>query len=104
MQNIVDTIVRNSALESRSYVVSAVQVANDASPAGLKGYRQKLPFIGGSGIVSPWGQYIQGPVFHEEGLVIADLNLEDLVQARSSFFNMGKEKRDDLFHYQLKRS
>ncbi len=37
---------------------------------------------GGSVIVDPMGQVLAGPLYHKEGLVSAEIDLEDIVKAK----------------------
>lgn len=51
---------------------------------------------GGSGIVSPFGTYIAGPVYDEETIVYGDINLADVDKARFAVNLTGAYSRWDL--------
>jgi nitrilase len=57
---------------------------------------------GGSAIVSPLGDVIAGPLFGEEGVLRAELNLSDLKKARMDFDVFGHYSRPDVFKFEYK--
>lgn len=67
---------------------------------------------GGSAILTPLGQYISGPLYHQEGILFADLELSQLEEARFDFDVTGHYARPDVFtlcvnerpHKNLKRT
>ncbi|MBI2882172.1 MAG: carbon-nitrogen hydrolase family protein [Candidatus Tectomicrobia bacterium] len=52
---------------------------------------------GGSCIVNPHGRVIAGPLGGEEGILYADIDLEDVVQAKLSHDYVGHYNRADIF-------
>jgi nitrilase len=52
---------------------------------------------GGSAIIDPLGQVLAGPVFDEEALLTADLDLEALARAKFDFDVAGNYARPDVF-------
>ena len=52
---------------------------------------------GGSVIVSPLGDVIAGPLFDQEGILYADLDLADVVRAKYDFDVVGHYARPDVF-------
>jgi nitrilase len=52
---------------------------------------------GGSAIVSPLGEIIAGPLFDEEGILYADLDLGEIVRAKVDFDVVGHYARPDVF-------
>jgi nitrilase len=52
---------------------------------------------GGSAIVSPLGQVIAGPLFDQEGILYADLDLALVAQSKFDFDVVGHYARSDVF-------
>ncbi|XP_010503081.1 PREDICTED: nitrilase 2-like [Camelina sativa] len=53
---------------------------------------------GGSVIISPLGQVLAGPNFESEGLITADLDLDDIARAKLYFDAVGHYSRPDVLH------
>ena len=88
------------AYEGRNFLVSACQF----QPPPLDGYvkddawPEDKPIIrGGSVIMSPMGEVIAGPLFNKEGLVFAEIDLNDIVKARYDMDPTGHYSRPDVF-------
>ena len=54
---------------------------------------------GGSVIISPMGEVLAGPLFDEEGIITAEIDLSDVVKARMDFDVIGHYARNDVFLY-----
>ncbi|AKD55280.1 carbon-nitrogen hydrolase family protein [Spirosoma radiotolerans] len=54
---------------------------------------------GGSAIVSPQGEFIAGPLWNEEGILIADLDLDEVLKSKLDFDVIGHYSRPDLFTF-----
>ena len=52
---------------------------------------------GGSAIVGPLGDYIAGPLFGEEGMLVADVDQRLLVEGKFDFDAVGHYARPDVF-------
>jgi nitrilase len=60
----------------------------------------QLPEIlcrGGSAIVSPMGEVLAGPLYDQEGVLVADLNLAEIAQGKFDFDVVGHYARPDVF-------
>jgi len=53
--------------------------------------------LGGSAIVSPLGEYIAGPLYDEEGILYAELDMDVVVGSKWDFDVLGHYYRPDLF-------
>ena len=53
---------------------------------------------GGSMIVSPLGEVLAGPLEATEGLLTAEVDLNDIVRARFDLDVVGHYSRGELFH------
>jgi nitrilase len=76
-------------------------------PADLPGYAElsSQPGImcrGGSAIVSPLGKVIAGPMYDQEGILFADLDLAEVVQAKFDFDVAGHYARPDVFEFRVR--
>jgi len=95
--------IRHIALEGRCYVLSCNQfVTKDMYPKDLHCYNdlKSQPDIicrGGSAIISPLGQYVAEPVFDREELIVADLDLDHVIEGRFDFDPAGHYARPDVF-------
>ena len=53
----------------------------------------------GSAIVSPLGEVLAGPLFGEEGIVTAELDLTEVARSKFDFDVVGHYARPDVFHF-----
>lgn len=99
--------MRHIAHEGRMFLVSACQVQPSPDTLGIKveNWDAQRPLIaGGSVIVSPMGDILAGPLKNEEGLITADIDLEDIKRARYDFDVNGHYARPDVFSLQVDES
>ncbi|MFC4307197.1 carbon-nitrogen hydrolase family protein [Cohnella boryungensis] len=95
--------LRHIACEGRCFVVSCNQYATKMSyPTDLGGYGEieagpEVLCEGGSAIVGPMGEYIAGPLYGKEGMLIADLELAAVARSRFDFDPVGHYSRPDVF-------
>lgn len=95
--------IRHIACEGRCFVLSCCQfVTREMYPADLEVTDELdgLPEIlsrGGSAIVGPLGEYLAGPLFGQEGILTADLDLAQVVQGKFDFDVTGHYARSDVF-------
>jgi nitrilase len=93
--------VRHIAIESGAFVVSAPQYIPasafpDDFPAPLPEGKEVFG-NGGAAIVEPtWGEVIAGPLYGEEGMVVADCDLGDGLKAKRWFDAVGHYGREDV--------
>ena len=95
--------IRHIALEGRVFVVACNQYVTRALyPADfeLKDALQRAPEVlcrGGSAIVAPDGDYLAGPLYGEEGILTAELDLGQVAEARQLLDVAGHYSRPDVF-------
>lgn len=101
---------RHYAFEGRCFVLAAgqVQLAEDLPPE-----LDRLPeleddptaFIqrGGSAIYGPRGDLLAGPVFEEETVLVADLELDQIERETMNLDVTGHYYRDDVFDFDVHR-
>jgi nitrilase len=95
--------LKHIACEGRCFVLGCNQFVTKAMyPADLPGVEElaSQPDImcrGGSVLVSPLGEVIAGPLWDQEGMLIADLDLREVARARFDFDVTGHYSRPDVF-------
>jgi nitrilase len=94
--------MRHIALEGRCFVLSCNQFARrsdypPAYPGDLPRDPNAIVTRGGSCIVNPLGDVIAGPVYDEEVVLTADLDLGDTIRAKFDLDVVGHYARPDVF-------
>ena len=99
-RDIWQTSMSHIAYEGRNFLVSACQF----QPPPLAGYikdetwpKDKPLIRGGSVIMSPMGEVLAGPLYNKEGLISAEIDLNDIVKARYDMDPTGHYSRPDVF-------
>jgi len=94
--------IRHIGIEGRCFVIACNQyVTKDMYPDDLKTYYEleKYPDVmcrGGSAIIDPFGNYVVGPVYDKEAILIAELNLDMVNASRMDFDPCGHYARPDV--------
>ncbi|MGH7714344.1 MAG: carbon-nitrogen hydrolase family protein [Gemmatimonadaceae bacterium] len=93
---------RHYAFEGRCFVLAAGSLMRArALPAELERHPSKAPsddawvMRGGSAIIAPNGSYVAGPVFEEETLLVAELDLDDVRREQMTLDVSGHYARPD---------
>lgn len=92
--------MKHIAHEGRCFVVTAVQYLPSPEALGktVPQWKDDEELMrGGSVIVDPMGQVLAGPLYHKEGLVSAEIDLEDIVKAKYDMDVSGHYARPDVF-------
>jgi nitrilase len=95
--------LQHIACEGRCFVLGCNQfVTKDMYPADLRDHpeltgQQEVMCRGGSAIISPLGEVIAGPLYHEEGILYADLDMGEIARSRVDFDAVGHYARSDVF-------
>ncbi len=95
--------LQHIACEGRCFVISSIQyMTKEMYPTDLACYQdlEDEPMElcrGGSAIIDPLGRYIEGPLYHEEGILYADLDLTQIEESRFDFDSTGHYARPDVF-------
>ncbi|MGB5458788.1 MAG: nitrilase-related carbon-nitrogen hydrolase, partial [Eudoraea sp.] len=58
--------------------------------------------VGNSSIIAPNGKVIAGPLEAKEGILYADINLQDIIKAKRMFDVVGHYSRPDVFSFNVK--
>lgn len=99
--------LRHIACEGRCFVLGCNQFVTRAMyPATLAGNEDlaHLPEIvcrGGSAILSPLGDVLAGPLYNEEGMLLAELDMAEIPRSRFDFDVTGHYARPDVFQLRV---
>ena len=95
--------LRHIAIEGRCFVLGCNQyLTKNMYPADLPciGDLADMPDVlsrGGSAIVSPFGEYLAGPLFDGEGILTAEIEMAEIARGRFDFDVTGHYSRPDVF-------
>jgi nitrilase len=95
--------LRHIACEGRCFVLGCNQyMTKDMYPDDLKELKEleEQPEImcrGGSAIISPLGKVMAGPLYDEEGILFAELDLGAVARSKFDFDVVGHYARPDVF-------
>jgi predicted amidohydrolase len=101
---------RHYAFEGRCFVVAtgALMRARDLPPElelieSLKNNADSFALNGGSAIIAPDGRIIAGPVFDEETILTAEIDLSSIAKESLTLDVTGHYSRPDIFDFDLKK-
>ena len=92
------------ALEGRCFVVSACQfmIAGDVKADWFKSIQGTSPETvligGGSCILSPMGEILAAPLFNQEAILTAEIDLDEITRGKFDLDNAGHYSRPDVFN------
>ncbi|MCP4424238.1 MAG: carbon-nitrogen hydrolase family protein [Chloroflexi bacterium] len=95
--------LRHIACEGRCFVLGCNQfVTKSMYPADLPGIEDladqpEIMCRGGSVIISPLGAVLAGPLYDEEGILYADLDMAEVARSKLDFDVTGHYGRPDIF-------
>ena len=95
--------LQHIACEGRCFVLGCNQfVTKSMYPADLDGLsdltnQPETMCRGGSVIISPLGEVLAGPLYDQEGMLLADLDLAQIAQSKFDFDVTGHYARPDIF-------
>jgi len=94
--------MRHVALEGRCFVLTACQVLRRSDlpadiPNALGEAPQTVLMRGGSCIIDPAGKVLAGPVFEEEAVLCAELDMDEIARGKYDFDVTGHYARPDVF-------
>ena len=102
---------RHYAFEGRTFVLAIGNIMPVADfpaelelPASLRENPDALLLNGGSAIIAPDGSYLKEPVYDEETIVYADLDLTRILEEQMTLDVTGHYARDDIFTFAVNRT
>ena len=97
--------MQHIALEGRCYVLGCNQFIRQRDyPESYRSLLKNSGDIvcsGGSVIVSPFGEILAGPMQDEAGILVADLDLDEVVRSKLDFDVNGHYHRKDIFAFEV---
>jgi nitrilase len=99
------TTMKHIALEGRCFVLGCNQYFRKEYYPDV--YRELVAEShedfcnGGSIIVSPSGKVLSGPLFGSEGVLIADIDLDEIAESKLDFDPNGHYNRPDIFRFEV---
>jgi nitrilase len=96
--------MQHIALEGRCFVASACQYQPSPAEQGLEidnWPADDALISGGSVIIGPLGDILAGPLVGKEGLISADINIDDIARARYDMDVIGHYARPDVFELRV---
>ena len=100
---------RHYAFEGRCFVVAAGGIMRRSDlprdfeiTGGLAGDDSEFILDGGSCVIGPDGQYVAGPAFNSEVIILARINLERIREESLTLDVTGHFNRPDLFDFRYK--
>jgi nitrilase len=107
LDSMIDAATRQLAFENACFVIVAREVfAVDKLAPGMPSARspaETWKMNGGSSIIAPNGQYLSGPVFGEETLVMAEIDLDAVISQKAWVDGVGHYARPDVFRLEWDR-
>lgn len=101
---------RHYAFEARVFTLAIggiMPVADFPSelelPANLRDQPSALLLNGGSAVIAPTGEYLVEPIYGEETILYADLDLSQIAQEQMTLDVTGGYARDDIFAFEVNR-
>jgi len=100
---VIDAAMRQTALEGQVFSICSctclskeeVDFYSELEPS-VKG--NMSPGGGWASIVNPIGNYIAGPLSDKEGIIYADIDLEEIIDAKHMFDNVGHSARWEVIN------
>ena len=94
--------MQHVALEGRCFVFTACQhLRRGNCPSDYAAIQGNDPATvimrGGSAIVGPLGQVLAGPLYNEDGILTADIDLAEIARSKYDFDVVGHYARPDVF-------
>lgn len=100
---------RNMAFEGRVFVIVACSYLTRAMvPADFELMKEieTLPEVlsrGGSAIIGPDARYLAGPVYDQEAILYADIDLAQIIEEKQALDVVGHYARPEVFNLQVDR-
>lgn len=103
LKNQVDAACRQYAFEGQVFVIAANAYITENQVPDDFPYKKSTHWqsFGGSGIISPLGEYIAGPEYDKETIVYAEIDMGLIPLAKATVDTMGHYARWDIFSLNL---
>ncbi|WP_323756952.1 carbon-nitrogen hydrolase family protein [Roseivirga sp.] len=100
--------LKHIALEGRCFVMGCNQfVTKSMYPKDLPGitdldHQPEVMSRGGSVILAPTGEVLAGPLWDEEGILTAEIDIDEVMKNKLDFDPIGHYARNDVFSMKVK--
>lgn len=103
VKNTMDFASRQYAFEGQTFVIiSSIYINEDMIPDSFPLKDKTIwDYPGGSGIINPRGEYIVGPVYDKEEILYAEIDLSQIIRAKSIIDTAGHFRRPDIFKFEV---
>lgn len=93
------------AFEGQTFVIiSAIYINEDMIPDSFPLKKLTLwDYPGGSGVINPRGDYIAGPIYEREEILYAEVDMEQIIRAKSVMDCAGHFSRPDIFNFSINK-
>ena len=93
------------AFEGQTFVIiSAIYINEDMIPDSFPLKKLTLwDYPGGSGVINPRGDYIAGPIYEKEEILYAEIDMEQIIRAKSVMDCAGHFSRPDIFNFSINK-
>ena len=101
--------MQHVAREGGLFVISACMALKMDDIPGEYEFKKLYPEgrewinVGNSAIIAPNGQFLAGPLEAEEGILYADIDLDQIIKAKRMFDVVGHYSRPDVFSFNVKK-
>ena len=98
--------MQHVALEGRCFVLTACQhLRRSSCPADYAAIQGNEPqtviMRGGSAVIGPLGQVLAGPLYNEDGILTAEIDLGEIARSKYDFDVAGHYARPDVFQLRV---
>jgi aliphatic nitrilase len=107
MSKQIDAAIRHHAVESGAFVVNATGWLTDSQRSEIASDVALLKYLKGgicTGIVSPYGLYLAGPLPEGEDMAVAEIDLKAITRQKNVLDTVGHYSRTDILRLRIDRS
>jgi aliphatic nitrilase len=104
MSRQLDAAIRHHAMESGAFVVNATGWLTEEQRAEIspdESIRGALQGGNCTAVISPWGEYLAGPVSEGEDMAIAEIDLNTIIGTKNILDTVGHYSRPDILRLKL---
>jgi len=107
MSQQIDAAIRHHAFESGAFVVNSTGWLTDKQKTEICSDESFVRYLRGgicTGIVTPYGKYLAGPLGEGEDMAVAEINLKAIIRQKNVLDTAGHYARPDILSLRIDRS